>query len=211
VLAEKIFHSFPNSVWAVGLSFIFEVELGSSWFQEPIPAVPALSHIWILSNSGIRWNSQKFLPIPVLLNSGIPDRNRVIIRCIRYGRIILEVVILELRSALTLTLRCVVIDYSLKEVSNSGTEFSESGRAGIRRNSVQFRNFWNCFLIGIRWNSQEFLPETVTGHFFMPCLALLPCLVLLCPALIVTYQIFFVLPYRQGRPDRTGRPAGHVD
>jgi hypothetical protein len=178
VLAEKCFHSFPNSVWAVRLSFIFEVELGSSWFQEPIPAVPALGYICIFSDSEIRWNSQKFLPISVLLNSEIPDRNRVITRCIRYGRIILEVVILELRS--TLTLRCVVIDYSLKEVSNSWTEFPALGRAGIRRNSVQFRNFWNWFLIGIRWNSQEFLPETVTWHFFMPCSALPCCSALLC-------------------------------
>jgi hypothetical protein len=47
--------------------------------------------------------------------------------------------------------------------------------------------------------------ETVTGHFFLPCPALLPCLTSPCPALPGIHEFFFALPCPQGR---AGRPQG---
>jgi hypothetical protein len=46
----------------------------------------------------------------------------------------------EFRLALTLILYCVVKYNCLEQASDSGAEFRELGRSGIRRNSVRFRS-----------------------------------------------------------------------
>jgi hypothetical protein len=97
----------------------------------------------------IPFNSVQFPPIPF---------NSVQFRPIPFNSVQFPPIpsnSIQFRLALTLMLPCVVNRNSLEQASDSGTEFRELDRSGIRRNSVRFRS------IPLRPNSRNSVQESL--------------------------------------------------